>query len=181
MTISRCPTCFKSTLATIVWPKMSNARPMSIALLKFLFKLINQTTSGERLINFHTLGSRVIDMIIWFMESALTGVVSCLRRLTRRRRKNFIQKFIQENFNEPFIDPFAFDHAIEDSVEFGDIVNQCINYDLTRSYGLKAHTMVQYCKINGRTKDIGNSLDLRYVYGFDSFVSFQTMFISFLL
>lgn len=103
-----------------------------------------------------------------------------LEKIDLTTRKKFHLK-IPEIFTEPFIDPFAFDHAIEDSLEFGDVINHCINYDLMLSFGLKAYTMVQYCKVKGRLSEIGNSLDFRNVYGIDRFVSFQTSFIRFLL
>lgn len=82
------------------------------------------------------------------------------------RCKNFMKKFDKltqlEYFNQTpkkFTsigdDPFTFAGAIEDDVEFGELVNECINYELKKRYQLVANSKIQYCEGNGRVDEIG--------------------------
>lgn len=76
---------------------------------------------------------------------------------------------ISENFAGPFIEQSAFNNALEDALEFSDEINQCINYELTHNFNLTAHVMVQYCKVKGRDRKIGNQRN------FAMFMSFSVL------
>lgn len=43
-----------------------------------------------------------------------------------------------ENFTNVRIDSFAFSHGIGDSLEFGQIVGECINHEIKEKYQLEA-------------------------------------------
>lgn len=62
------------------------------------------------------------------------------------------------NFSEATLDPFRFHHAVEDKLEFEELANECINYNLKKSHQLQAFSEIQYCDIRGRVDELGNAI-----------------------
>lgn len=60
-----------------------------------------------------------------------------------------------ENFSTLETDPFTFVSAIEDEIEFGQLVNECINYELSKHFQLQSFSRIQYCEVSGRVHKTG--------------------------
>lgn len=82
---------------------------------------------------------------------------SMLSKFDKMSQKRFLfhapRNFTQSDVD---VDPFTFHHAIEDKIEFSDIVNECINYQLMKEYQLSAASKIQYCNVDGRREQIGD-------------------------
>lgn len=59
------------------------------------------------------------------------------------------------SFEDYLLDPFTFRHAIEDKIEFGKIVNECINYEMKKQHQLEAYAEIQYCDVDSRMDGTG--------------------------
>lgn len=69
------------------------------------------------------------------------------------QRKYFLQT--PRNFSEITSDRFEFSYSIEDNLDFGRIMDECVNFKLRQKYDLEADLQVQYCDIKGRIIEMG--------------------------
>lgn len=60
-----------------------------------------------------------------------------------------------ENFSRITTDPFIFHRSIEDNLEYREIVNECINYEMMKQFQMEAYSDIQYCEVKGRVDEIG--------------------------
>jgi hypothetical protein len=74
-------------------------------------------------------------------------------------RRQFVLKK-PESLETFDIDPFTYRHAIEDRFMYEDIVNECINYEMRKKFGVEAFSEVQYCEVAGRSDEIGENMEL---------------------
>lgn len=80
------------------------------------------------------------------------------KKLMEKFDKMTQQKYFHQspkNFSTFKSDPFTFVSAIEDEIEFGQLVNECINYELSKRYQLESFSRIQYCEVSGRVHKIG--------------------------
>lgn len=57
------------------------------------------------------------------------------------------------------IDPFTYQHAMDDKFMYEDIINECINYEMKKMFGVEAFSEVQYCEVSRRENEIGAELN----------------------
>ena len=62
-----------------------------------------------------------------------------------------------KGFNEPSIEVYAFEESVEDQFQFGEMTNECINYEMKKKYQLEAYSKLQYCEVAGREEEIGTN------------------------
>lgn len=77
-----------------------------------------------------------------------------MRKFDRMTQKEYFNQ-TPMNFSIPQVDLFTFNGAIEDEVEFGKLVNECINYQLKTEYQLVSRSQIQYCEVSGSVDEIG--------------------------
>lgn len=82
--------------------------------------------------------------------------VNRCRKLFNRFAKSARTEYFSlkpENFTRIPSDPFVFRRTIEDKLEFNEIVNECVNYQMLKQFGLEVYSDIQYCDVKGRTLD----------------------------
>lgn len=69
------------------------------------------------------------------------------------------------NFSELMsADPFVFQDAVQDKFDYGEVLNECINFNLRREFRLEAFTEIQYCNVADRPDIIGNAMVASSLY-----------------